>query len=142
MDNTDYIRIALVDMGFVFDSEYKNYKKYIPRENDKNGFYISMNPNAFIREGSTLRKSESSRSMTKELIENGKRILENSTIIPEWNGILISKTAGESTDAHFFLSQIGVPCIKYSDDGLMQNKFGKFYILPLIDRIELYKNAK
>jgi hypothetical protein len=47
----------------------------------------------------------------------------------------------EALETHQWLTEHGISMIQYSDDGKLEGPLGKFYILPLIDRLVLFERS-
>lgn len=54
-----------------------------------------------------------------------------------WKDINFS---GECKETHEFLDKQNIPHKKYSKKGLLKDEKGTYFLLPLIDRIIIYKN--
>jgi len=60
-------------------------------------------------------------------------------IRPKFNDLT---AALEQAETHEFLDSQGVPWKEYSKDGQLEDELGTYYILPLVDRVINYGNAK
>ena len=45
----------------------------------------------------------------------------------------------EALEAHQWLTERGIPMIEYSEDGKLESKLGKYFILPLTSRLMMFE---